>query len=156
MIKYIHDAVEKKHYEQLIARKLDCSVEDLRAKKVNQPSTKHFKKVKAAPKTDQLKGIEDNLHALVLCGKVSGIEGLELPSDKQKQAELSLIFEQKYKGWNQGRLAEEAHGLFRRYQVEKNRQRRAELNEEMAAAEAAGDEKRADELAKQIAAIKIN
>ena len=141
MIKYIHDAVEKKHYEQLIARKLDCSVEDLRAKKVNQPSTRHFKKVKAAPKTDQLKGIEDNLHALVLCGKVSGIEGLELPSDKQKQAELSLIFEQKYQDWDQ---------------VEKNRQRRAELNEEMAAAEAAGDEKRADELAKQIAAIKIN
>lgn len=156
LIKYIHDAVEKKHYEQLIARKLDCSVEDLRAKKVNQPSTKHLKKVKAAPKTDQLKGIEDNLHALVLYGKVSGIEGLELPSDKQKQAELSLIFEQKYKGCDQGRLTEEAHGLFRRYQVEKNRQRRAELNEEMAAAEAAGDEKRADELAKQIAAIKIN
>lgn len=81
---------------------------------------------------------------------------MELPSDKQKQAELSLIFEQKYQDWDQERLAEEAHGLFRRYQVEKNRQRRAELNEEMAAAEAAGDEKRADELAKQIAAIKIN
>lgn len=33
LLKNVPDAVEKKHYEQLVARKLDCSVDDLHAKK---------------------------------------------------------------------------------------------------------------------------
>lgn len=155
LIRYIHDAVERKHYEQLVARKLDCSVEDLRAKKISQPAEKRLKKVKGAPKADLLRGIEDNLYAVVLYGEVQGIEGLELPADEARRAELSIIFEQKYQGWDKDSLAEEARALFRNYQVEKNKQRRAELNEELANAEAAGEDERAEEILKQIAAIKV-
>lgn len=155
LINYIHDAVEKKHYEQLVARKLDCSVEDLRAKKVSQ-TTKRFKKVKAAPKTDALKRVEDELYAIVLYGKVEGIEGLELPTDEVARAELNLIFEQKYQGWEEKRLAEEAGALFQRYQKLKNRQRKAELIAELAAAEEAGEDDRVEELTKQIAAIRVS
>lgn len=155
LIKYIHDAVEKKHYEQLVARKLDCSVEDLQAKKINQPTEKRLKKVKVQAKTDSLRGIEDNLYAVILFGKATRFEGLELPDDETKLAELNLIFEQRYAGWDTEKLNEEAEGLFRRYQIEKNKQRAAQLSAEITEAEAVGDEARADELIKQLAALKI-
>lgn len=155
LIKYIHDAVEKKHYEQLVARKLDCSVEDLQAKKINQPTEKRLKKVKVQAKTDPLRGIEDNLYAVILFGKATRFEGLELPDDETKLAELNLIFEQRYAGWDTEKLNEEAEGLFRRYQIEKNKQRAAQLSAEITEAEAVGDEARADELIKQLAALKI-
>ncbi len=155
LIKYIHDAVEKKHYEQIVARKLDCSVEDLQAKKINQPVEKRLKKVKAQSKSDSLRGIEDNLHAVILFGKANQFEGLELPSDETKLAELNLIFEQKYAGWDPEKLNEEAVGLFRRYQIEKNKQRAAQLRAEITEAEASGDDARAEEITKQLAALKI-
>ena len=34
IISYIEDPVERKHYEQMVARKLDVTVEDLQAKKI--------------------------------------------------------------------------------------------------------------------------
>ena len=82
-------------------------------------------------------------------------EGLELPSDETKLAELNLIFEQKYAGWDPEKLNEEAVGLFRRYQIEKNKQRAAQLRAEITEAEASGDDARAEEITKQLAALKI-
>lgn len=155
LIKHINDAVEKKHYEQLVARKLDCSVEDLRAKKINQESEKRYKKVKATPKNDLLRGLEDTLHAIVIHGKIEGINGLELPTDELKLAELNMIFEQKYHDWSAVELQREAQELFRRYQIEKNKQRGDQLREEIAKAEEAGEDEKANELMKQLAALKI-
>ena len=134
---------------------MDCSVEDLQAKKINQPVEKRLKKVKAQSKSDSLRGIEDNLHAVILFGKANQFEGLELPSDETKLAELNLIFEQKYAGWDPEKLNEEAVGLFRRYQIEKNKQRAAQLRAEITEAEASGDDARAEEITKQLAALKI-
>ena len=97
LLKYVSDAVERKHYEQIVARKLDCSVEDLHAKKINEVKPKRLKKVATEGALDVLQGLQDNLQAIVMCGGVENVRGVELPEDEVKKAELAMIFEEKYK-----------------------------------------------------------
>lgn len=154
LLKYVSDAVERKHYEQLVARKLDCSVEDLRAKKINETENRRLKKVEAEAASDVLQGLKDNLQAIVMYGKVENVKGVELPEDETKRSELELIFEAKYKDWSQAMLNDEASQLLKRYKIEMNRREVDLLTKELAQAEAAEDEEKAAEILKKIMVLK--
>lgn len=131
LLKYVSDAVERKHYEQLVARKLDCSVEDLRAKKVGESAPKRYKKVEAEGGIDVVQGIKDNLQAIVIYGGVTNVKGVELPEDETKLAELEMVFETRYKGWGTAQLEKEASELLVRYKAELGKQEVSRLNEEL-------------------------
>lgn len=125
LLKYVSDAVERKHYEQLVARKLDCSVEDLLAKKVSESGPRRLKKVETKPAADALAGVltglRDNLQAIIMYGGVTTIKGVELPEDAVKKQELEMIFETRYQGWERTALEKEAKELLERYKLETNR-----------------------------------
>ena len=102
VISYLNDPVERKHYEQDVAKRLDVSVEDLRAKKIESGPSKRLKQVKTAgAKTERAKILEENLLAIMLYGGDAG-EGveLEIPEDEIKLNELELVFDTKYKKLN--------------------------------------------------------
>ena len=154
LLRYVRDAVERKHYEQLVARKLDCSVEDLRAKRVDTGARKRLKKVTTTALPDYLKGMRDDLEALMVYGGVTGIHGVEVAQDETRLKELELIFEARYKGWAPEALEQEAQALLKRYKQEMNRRAVEELQERLAEAEAKGDEREAEEILRQIMALK--
>ena len=154
LLKYVRDAVERKHYEQLVARRLDCSVEDLRAKKIDDGPKRRLKKVTLEQKSDILKGVRDNLQAIVLYGGVTSVKGVELPEDEARKAELELVFETRYKGWESDVLEQEAQQLLARYKQEMNKQEVAMLTEELARAEERGEEEKSAEILRKIMALK--
>lgn len=156
LLKYVRDAVERKHYEQLVARRLDCSVEDLRAKKIDEGPKKRLKKVAMEQKSDILKGVRDNLQAIVLFGEVTSVKGVELPEDEARKAELELIFETRYKGWKSEALEQEAQQLLVRYKQEMSKQEVAMLTDELAQAEEQGDEEKSAEILRKIMTLKKN
>lgn len=156
LLKYVRDAVERKHYEQLVARRLDCSVDDLRAKKIDEGPKKRLKKVAMEQKSDILKGVRDNLQALVLYGEVTSVKGVELPEDEARKAELELVFETRYKGWKSEALEQEAQQLLVRYKQEMSKQEVAMLTDELAQAEEQGDEEKSAEILRKIMALKKN
>lgn len=121
MLKHVSDAVERKHYEKQIARKLDCDVEDLHAKKINEDVPKRYKKVEVEKGSDVLAGVRDNLQAIVKYGGVTEIKGVELPEDGVKLAELEMVFETRYKEWSHEALEKEAKELLVRYKAEMNK-----------------------------------
>lgn len=132
LLRYVKDAVERKHYEKLVARKLDCSVEDLRAKKVIG-AAKRLKKVetKEQIQSDVVQGLKDRLQAIVLYGEVDTVKGVELPEDEIRKNELEIVFEAKYKEWGRGALEKEAAELLTRYKSELNRQEVERLTEQL-------------------------
>lgn len=121
LLKYVSDAVERKHYEKQVARKLDCSVEDLHAKKINETEAKRLKKLEIEASSDVLQGIKDNLQAIVMFGGVTNIKGVELPEDEVKKAELEMVYETRYQGWALPALENEAGELLKRLKAETNK-----------------------------------
>lgn len=147
LLKYVGDAVERKHYEQVVARKLDCSVEDLHAKKINDAPARRLKKIEIEASSDMLQGVKDSLQAIVMYGKVENVRGVELPEDEVRKAELEMVFETRYKGWTVSALEKEASDLLTRYKMEMNRRevellntKLAQLDEELERKRARGEE----------------
>ncbi len=154
LLRYVGDAVERKHYEQLVARKLDCSVEDLRAKKIDQTGAKRLKKLQLEQSSDILQGVKDRLQAILLCGGVENVKGVEAPEDELRKAELEMVFETRYQGWTKETLEKEASELLARYKTEMARQEVEALNVELAKAEDEGDEEKMGEILKKIMVLK--
>lgn len=155
-ISYIEDPVEKKHYEQLVARKLDVTVEDLQAKKITAETirlkpvvTRDQGKTELAESMMVMKNLEDSLQAILVYGGVVGQEiALEVPEDETRLEELSLIFEEKYARMKEEALAQEVISLNRRYKEELKKQRIVKLTEELVKFE--NDEEKTIEILKQI------
>ncbi len=131
VISYLSDAVERSHYEKKVAKILDVSVEDLKAKKVNTGN--RVKKLKAIRNEivgfEKLKGIEDNLLAIMIYGGEAGAKiNLEMPEDEARLAELSLIYETRYAEWDQEALEREVAELQKNYEIELKQQKIAELS----------------------------
>ena len=155
-ISYIEDPVEKKHYEQLVARKLDVTVEDLQAKKITAETirlkpvvTRDQGKTELAESMMVMKNLEDSLQAILVYGGVVGQEiALEVPEDETRLEELSLIFEEKYARMKEEVLAQEVVSLNRRYKEELKKQRIVKLTEELVKFE--NDEEKTIEILKQI------
>lgn len=154
LLRNVQDAVERKHYEKMVARKLDCDVEDLRAKKVAERAPRRLKKIDAKVEMDILKGLRESLQAILIYGKVTEVKGVELPEEEDKLAELAMIFDVRYKGWELDALTQEAQGLLARYKDEVRSQEVRALNEQLAQAEDAGDEEKVEEILRQIMVLK--
>jgi len=158
IISYIEDPVEKKHYEQMVARKLDVTVEDLQAKKI-QVETVRLKPVatkgqgevldEGGEVLNTLKTLEDSLQAILVYGGAVGQEiGLEIPEDETRLEELSLIFDEKYAGMSEDALKKETMNLNARYREELRRRKISELTEQLTQVES--DEEKTMEILKQI------
>ena len=158
IISYIEDPVERKHYEQMVARKLDVTVEDLQAKKVavetvrlKPVSTKNQETMEPGLVESMavMKSLEDSLQAILVYGGAVGQEiGLEIPEDEIRLEELSLIFEEKYAGMKEEALAREVASLNSRYKEELKKRRISELTEKLVEFE--NDEEKTVEILKQI------
>ena len=158
IISYIEDPVERKHYEQMVARKLDVTVEDLQAKKIavetvrlKPVSTKNQETMEPGLVESMavMKSLEDSLQAILVYGGAVGQEiGLEIPEDEMRLEELSLIFEEKYAGMKEEALAREVASLNSRYNEELKKRRISELTEKLVKFE--NDEEKTVEILKQI------
>ncbi len=156
LLRNVADAVERKHYEQLVARKLDCTVEDLRAKKLDGGRAKKWlKKVEAKPENDVLAGVRDNLQAIVIYGGVTGVKGVELPEDEVKLGELEMVFEARYQGWDSAALEKEARELLKRLKVESAKLEVERLNKELdELGDGEADQEKQAEILRKIMALK--
>ncbi len=157
LLRYVSDAVERKHYEKLVARRLDCDVEDLHAKKIPDESVQRLKKANFEAKSDVLQGVKDNLQAIVLYGKVTGVKGVELPAedDQMRRDELEMVFEMRYKDWDIATLEREAQALLVRYKAEMNKQEVETLNAELEKlGDSEEDQRRQEEILRKIMALK--
>lgn len=146
LLKYVSDAVERTHYEKQVARKLDCSVEDLHAKKINETETKRLKKLEIEASSDVLQGIKDNLQAIVMCGGVTSIKGVELPEDEVKKAELEMVYETRYQGWELPALEREAGELLKRLKAETSKREVEMLTNRLSEIEQMSEEEKTEEI----------
>ncbi|MBQ9029716.1 DNA primase [Candidatus Saccharibacteria bacterium] len=152
LISYLTDPVEKKHYEQLVAKRLDVTVEDLKAKKLPSPRPKRFKQVKTErPSAEQIayNKMKDSLLSIQLFGGAAGAKlNYEIPSDETKLDELNMIFETKYGKYDERTLAKEAEELSARYDKIVKRMKVEELTAELAEVE--DDEEKTNEILREI------
>ncbi len=154
LLKDVADAVERKHYEKQVARKLDCDVEDLLAKKVVMTETKRRKKLELEASSDVLAGLRDRLQAIAIYGGITGVKGVEIPEDEVKLAELEMIFEERYQDFEKEALEKEAQDLLKRYKVEMSRAEVERLTVELEKLEEEGKDEEAEEILRKIMVLK--
>lgn len=159
LLKYVSDAVERKHYEKLVARKLDCSVEDLHEKDLKMSSSGSAQRLKsvatkdAQVKVDLIRKLNDTLQALIIHGGVENKYGLDVTEDEVKIGELEMVFQNSYAEMGKAALEREADAIFARYKIEMNKQRIRVLTEELE--KCADDEEKTQEILREIAALKV-
>lgn len=153
LIGYIEDKVERTHYEQIVAKRLEVSVEDLRAKKINDEPMKRYKTVKGDEKgSELLRGVEDNLLAiLVYGGEAGGQIRLEIPEDEVKLGELEMVYRERYEKWGEKELGQEVKALWKRREVILRQKKKEELQSQM---ENEDDEERKEEILREIMKLK--
>ncbi len=141
LLDFVKDKVERAHYEELVARRLGVSREDLRGKegdlekKLLDKPKRRLKKAKTEAKTDALEKLEDNILAIMVYGGVEGPSEIEVPEDETKLAELELVFDNLYRGWEQAALAKEVEGLYRRLKNEMTKSEIEKLSAELESGE---------------------
>ncbi len=147
LLSYIKDEVERASYEEKVAKKLGVGVEILREKgdrlnkKLEQAAAKkHFKKPKTEIKSDSLKKLEDSLLSLKIFGGVKTKIPLDLPEDETRIDELELVFNREHEGITDPDFEKEALELVKRYNMEINKQKIAELNEKLLSLDENSDE----------------
>lgn len=153
MIRGMKDSVVRKHYEQLVAKRLDVSVEDLVAKRVERGEVKRLKQVKTgAQNAGKIKMLEDALLSIMMFGGEVG-EGinLEVPEDETKLEELEFIYETKYKDMAATELKTEVKELLKSYQSEVKAQKVEELSAQLEKCE--DDEEKSADILREIQKI---
>ena len=124
MLDYVKDKVERAHYEELVARRLGVSREDLRGKeddlerKMLEKPKRRLKKAKTEAKSDTLLKLENNLLAIMVYGGVEGPGELTSPEDETRLAELELVFDNVYKNYSKVELKKEVKSLYARLKKE--------------------------------------
>lgn len=154
LLKNVTHSVEKKHYMQLVARKLDCAVDDLSEGKTAEMPSKRLKTANSEVSSDVIDKLRCNLQAIVVYGGVTGVKGVEIPEDEMRLEELEMIFEKEYENWSKVALEKEAKALLDRCKIEENRLEVERLTQELAQAEEKGDEELAAEILRKIMALK--
>ncbi|MBO4855270.1 DNA primase [Candidatus Saccharibacteria bacterium] len=144
------DTVLREKYERIVSERLGISLEAFRAKKVAQPEKKKLKKTNVVKNTTVVSRAEKNLAALAQSGKVDlgDFEVREFDID-----ELAFIFDERYGKWNEPDLQREAKELMQKVSTERQEAERKELEEQIRAAEKAGDEKLEEELMLKLSKI---
>ena len=152
VIGFLSDPVERKHYEKLVARRLDVSVEDLVNKKIDTGSVR-LRKVRTAGAAvgAQEKVLENDLLAILAFGGNAGKGiALELPEDETRISELEMVFEEKYGDYTESALEQEAKALWGKYEKAERERKVAELSAELSGA----DEERKREILREITRIR--
>lgn len=148
MIRFVQDPVERRHYEQMVAAKLAVSVDDLEAKKVRE-GKKFLRAIKGVEREEcggvmggvcgverMMRRLEDGILAILLFGGAgAGETEVEIPEDEVRVAELELVFEENYRGWDEERLRVELAGMLERRKEMMVRLEREKLMEELEKAE---------------------
>ena len=155
LISYLQDPIEKKHYEQLVAKRLDVTLEDLRAKKLPASRPKRLKQVKTTvDKTSldtTLKLSGDCLLAIQLFGGSAGSDiNFELPDDEATLNILSDLFNKYYGDWTEEDLKTEVKSLKDRYQKALKKLEIEKLAKELETVE--DDEEKTNEIIRKIKA----
>ncbi len=153
VISYLSDPVERKHYVQQVAKRLDVSVEDLKAKRINNSRVRRLKQVKTkGVKAERVKVLENNLLAIMLFGGDAG-EGinLEVPEDEARLEDLEFVFEQSYQTMSVPDIKKEVKALLKEYDKEVRAVKIAELSEKLAEVE--DDEEKSAEILREIQAL---
>lgn len=139
MLDYVKDKVERAHYEELVARRLGVSREDLRGKegdlerKMLEKPKRRLKKAKTEAKSNAIVKLEDNLLAIMVYGGVEGPAELEVPEDETKLSELELVFDNLYKNYSKAELTKEVKSLYGRLKKELIKSEIAKLMAELEA-----------------------
>ncbi len=152
VINFLQDPVEKKHYEQLVAKRLDVSVEDLKGKKFENKKSR-LKQVKTEQKSDVLKRLEDNLLSIMIYGGQTVEADLEMPEDEVRLAELELVYETRYGKWTPRMLDEEVKELKKALEKERVQREIDELERKLAEAEES-DEEEAKKIMREIMTLR--
>ena len=150
VISYLADPVERKHYEQKVAERLDVSVEDLKLKKIDTGRPRRLKAVKAGGvNADKVKVIEDALLSIMLFGGEAGA-GIELPvpEDEVRLSELSMIFENKYAKMGVSEIKKEVGELLKLHKKEEKAVEVAKLMEQLSEVE--DDDEKTQEILRKI------
>lgn len=138
LLSYVKDEIERRAYEEKIAKKLEVEVEILREKgerlnkKLEQSEKKFYKKPKTEAKSDKLKKLENSLLALLAFGGITKTKiPFELPNDETRLNELELIFNREHENVKDVDYEKEAAELLVRYNEELNKQKIKELNKKL-------------------------
>ena len=137
LLDYVKDKVERAHYEEIVAKRVGVSREELQNKEADleqisaQKAKRRLKKAKTEAKTDNLAKIEKNLLALIVYGGIEAPSGIEIPEDEAKLGELELIFDNEYKEWDTSQIREEVKILTKRMNDEMRNNEIAKLQEEL-------------------------
>jgi len=135
IIGFLSDPVERAHYEQLVAKRLEVSVADLKQKKIIASKTR-LKPIKTELKSDTTKALLDNILAIIAFGGDvgQGID-LELPEAEDKLAELEMIYEEKYAKESEAELVKEVQALWGHYQALTKEKEVEELSQKLSDAD---------------------
>ena len=137
LLDFVKDKVERAHYEELVARRLGVSREDLRGKeddlekKLLEKPRKRLKKAKTEVKADKILKLENSILAIMVYGGVDGPEELEIPDDETRLMELELVFDGLYKDFSKGELKKELDDLYARLKREMTRSEIGKLAKEL-------------------------
>lgn len=118
ILKYVSDDVERAQYEEMVARRLGVTREDLKNKeknieeKLERRAKKRLKEAKTKVKNNRLERLENNLLAIVIYGGVNVPAEIEIPEDETKLEELELVFDHNYKDLTKKELEREAKELY--------------------------------------------
>ncbi len=150
VISYLSDPVEKKHYEQKVAERLEVSIEDLRQKKVGDARPRRLKAIKGGGvNADKVKVIEDGLLAIMLFGGEAGAGiNMDVPEDDVRLNELEFIYENKYAKMSADDLKAEVAELKKSYKKEEKAKEIAELTAKLSEFE--DDEEKTKEILRKI------
>ncbi|MBQ6510980.1 DNA primase [Candidatus Saccharibacteria bacterium] len=101
LLKYL-PKVRQRHYRQLVAEKLNVEMSDLSEAKGD--AKRRLKEIKITGNGRKNDGILDRILAILIYGKVGDAEDFEIPKEKDKLAELEMVFEKFYNGWTKENL----------------------------------------------------
>ncbi len=160
ILKYVHDDIERAQYEQLVARRLDVSVEDLRKKKESldkklekQGSEGAKKKAKTQMQNERARVVENSLLAILVCGEIENETGLAMPEDQTRITELEMIFEERYGKWSKKELREEIKVLMVEYDKEVAKAERQKLMDELSREDGGVDDETEKEILRKVQAL---
>ncbi len=154
VIQYLPDSVERKHYEQEVAKRLDVTVEDLLSKNITSNNAKkRLKPIKTDgiqdTKVKRIKYLEDNILAIMVFGGEAGANiDLEIPEDETRLEELSMIYENNFKDQSIDSLKKDCEDMYRQYKTARNAQKIADLSVELDSCE--DNEQRTKEILREI------
>ena len=167
VIGYLKDPIERKHYEQKVAKKLGVEAEDLAKKKIVEASGARPRRLKAvvgkSASEGPLKNIEDSLLSIMVYGgEAGGAVGketarmgseyaLELPEEESRIEELGMIFEERYAKWDFSQLETEVKELAKRREEELKKRKIAELTRKIEETE---DEEEREKLVREVMGVR--